>query len=114
MRLFLLRLVSAYNFALSFLGSTFSVLWGLVGLTIGGFVVYGLILLLGGTNDRDASLWIIGFILVTVLFFGGRFLHRFMRALPGFMPPGVRTNAAGDARMARIKDVQSSGLWRRR
>lgn len=114
MRLFLLRLVSAYNFALSFLGSTFSVLWGLVGLTIGGCIVYWLIGLLSGSKNDDGRLWIIGFIAASVLFFGGRFLHRVMRAVPGFMPPGVRTNAAGDARLARMKDVQSSGLWRRR
>ncbi|MBV8654071.1 MAG: hypothetical protein JO255_21610, partial [Alphaproteobacteria bacterium] len=74
-RTFLLGLVSAYNFALSFLGSTFSVLWGLVGIAVGGFVVLVLVRMLQHTQDRDIRLWTIGLLVVAILFFGGRFLH---------------------------------------
>ncbi len=114
MRLFLLGLISTYNFLLGFIKSSLSVLWGLVGVAIGCWILNGCAHALQTTKDHESRFWIIGTMALIVLFFGLRFLHRVMRALPGFLPPGVRTYAPGDARFAKGKDLRRSGLLRRR
>jgi hypothetical protein len=114
MRLFLLGLVNAYNYLLGFIGSTFSLLWGLIGLSIGGGLVWLCLAVLQTTYNHGLRLSLITLTVLLILFFGLRFLHRLMRAVPGFLPPGIRTYAPGDAHFAKVKDVRRSGLLKKR